>query len=250
MKKVAIMLLAGLAGLTSTSVYAESPLVQGDNGTTYPKINVKVEGACGEGICGEGYKINNTSYVPIRVVLESMGATVKWDEKSQTATVIRAQEPAEKKKEVDQAYISETTQLYEDFKVELELLTLLDQQFNLAYETYDKFNDTMRYDMISKGKIREHQKTVEEFTKRLTEYQGSYGNQNPDILKVMNVSSQINNIVTHYQLASDAFGKYISSKDMQQLKNFLMYRGFALDEVESAIADLNALKLILQEKDQ
>lgn len=242
MKRIIFVLLIGISCLTGSTASAEGQQQQAATGAPYPKVQVKIEGACDGGVCGEGYKINSTSYVPIRVVLESMGAKVEWDEKSQTATIIRPSESRSEKNEAYEAYVEDTLYLYEEIEKELENLTLLEYHFNLMHELYEEFNDKVRYEVISKDKLKNHQKAMENIEKKLQEYQEKYKNQNPDILELIKVTEEIDNIINLYQWAADTFEKYMTSNNVQFYKNSLLYRTYALDKIESVRNDLSELK--------
>jgi hypothetical protein len=238
--KIAFIGLIGVMG--SSVVYAQGTSSQKQDEVPYPKVYVKVEGACEDAVCGDGYLINSTSYVPLRVIIESMGAEVKWDGQSQTATIVRSPGTGSEEKTKADAYVSDTLQLLEMMENELDNLSLMEYQFQLMAELYDEFNDIMRYEVISKDKIWKHQNAMNDISKQLLEYQGKYKDQSSNVLKIVNLSDEINSIINHYKLAADMFQNYMATKNKDEYKRMLLYRTYAMDKIETVNLDLNKLR--------
>jgi N-acetylmuramoyl-L-alanine amidase len=56
-----------------------------------PKVQARVNVVYNERPAPDGYLIDNTTYVPLRFVMESVGAKVTWDQKSKTAFIERGE---------------------------------------------------------------------------------------------------------------------------------------------------------------
>src|SRR5690554_5013746 len=87
MKKLLMLVLVGVIIISGNQVWGQADA--NVDALQFPIVGVKVKDACNDELCGEGYNIHGTTYVPIRVVLESMGATVHWNNDPQTVEVVK-----------------------------------------------------------------------------------------------------------------------------------------------------------------
>jgi len=239
---LAMAILIVVSIFVSTIVYAQSTERTKDIEAPYPKVKVKVENACYNEVCGEGYLINNISYVPLRVILESMGAQVEWDSKTQTVTIVRPNEEKTKENEIIDEYVTDTFRFLEKIENELMDLGRLEQQFQLMIELYVEFNDKTRNDVLSKEKIWIHQATMNEIRNQFMEYQNKYKDRSENHIRIVKITDEINNIINNYKLAAETFQNYMNTKNKEDYKRVLLYRAYALDIIEKVSAEIYLLK--------
>src|SRR5690554_1895607 len=85
MKKVWMLCLILMVMLSGNQILGNSTSMKD---IEYPKVNVEIKNACDHKSCGEGYNIAGTTYVPLRLVMETMGATVEWDSAAKVVSII------------------------------------------------------------------------------------------------------------------------------------------------------------------
>lgn len=245
MKKVLVMLLIiSLFFIISSITYAEP--------NELPKIRLKVSGACNEEICGEGYKIDGTSYVPIRLVMESLGAEVNWDDQTQTVSVVKANQSREdqltddqlKEDETKAVYKKETEVLYLKIEKEIKQHEILAQYITLSQELSKQMNNTQWID-ITEAKLRERQVAYKEIAKKIEEYQLIHSKENTDIFTVIDFLKSLKDVNDLEGRAILAIRNYLKDKNDEQYKSFLLERKYTLDIIEKMSAQMFDMKITL-----
>lgn len=241
MKKTILIFGIILLVITASPIHGLGPA-----DVEYPTIQVKVHNACNDEVCGHGYNINGTSYVPIRLVAESMGAEVGWDDATKTV-FIKKEEPEKKAEDNpdEEVYRKDTARLFIAIEKEMEFLRSYERQIAIAYEIYTTTNDSSWVTALSSGKRKERETGNDELTKLIDEYYQAYKDTNPSMIEISNLKSQINESYQQYNLSIDFLNNYIKNGKNEDLKNHLLYRKFAQDTYEKIIEQFAELKIAL-----
>jgi len=235
MKKIcSISLLAVILIAAPLTVHAKSELNQ------YPVVKVKVNDACSDEACGEGYNVDGTTYVPLRLVLETMGATVIWNQEERSVQIVNEVEAAEKNL-LREEYLKEATIIYSDIEKEISGTLLLERQIEIAIELYDQTKEMQWIEQISKGKLIERKKAISDLAKRAILHQEKYEQNNTNVANLTIVIQHCEEILNYLGIAVQSFEKYIESNDSNDYKMYLLHRKLALDTIELAIEQLDKL---------
>lgn len=232
MKSKVIWITILLATILMTSASFGIEISHNSNETDLPMIHIKVKDACNNDVCGHGYKINGVSYIPVRMVMESMGAEVLWDQKTQTVQVIKKENNAELIQ--TQIPVNETRNLLKEADKQIELLKLIDEQLQLAYDIYKETNDT-QWILMNQTLIAERKKSINELSEKLMKHVEDYGNQVEQIELFFDLSDNLKNLITQYEFAGKSLENYAVRGQNEEYKNYLLYRRFALDLYEKHI---------------
>jgi len=234
MKKYLILLLAVM--ISCSGVYMVNALSIED---PYPKVGIKVKGACNEQDCGTGYKIAGTTYVPIRLVLEAMGATVEWNNEEQSVQVIQSSATvSDEDLSSKDIYQSKLSVIYSEVKKHLDRLLLLDHQITIAKELYESNNEIQWINQV-KGKITERENEIVKLTDIIIQHQRIYSVEK-ESTELTVVVKHLKEIIDYYEFSIEAFVKYNSSKQDNDYKNYLLHRKLAIDMIEQVLINVSA----------
>ncbi|GEM_PF-2628176 len=206
-------------------------------------VTVSVNNTCGEEGCPEGLNLGGTTYVPLRAVLETMGATVVWNENTRTVD-IRSKQQNESEQasdelnndvsdadEEERVFEQDTTKLLLDIQLLKDQLYAFDQQMQLAKEFYTELGDTAQIRILEGLRY----ERIESYRNILDQYL-SYEKQYPEnTTRTGEVYSSINvlkDVLDQYQLSVQSLDRYASDQDQEQLKLYLMSRKHAYDKLE------------------
>jgi len=234
-KFLIVLMLLSIAVIAPTETQAKPDSEQ------YPIVNVKVKGACNDQSCGEGFNINGTTYVPIRLVLETMGATVQWNQSEQSVQIMRSTVNTSLVNP-DQEYLSDSMLLYEDLDELIDRLLLLDRQIDIAVELYDQTKELQWWNQISKGKLPERKKTVAAQAEETIKYQKKYELQHSDVDSLTELIHHLEEIMSYMGLAAQSYEQYITTNNANDYKSYLVYRKLGLDSIELTKEQLGKLK--------
>ncbi|WP_027087186.1 stalk domain-containing protein [Cohnella panacarvi] len=241
MKKTSLVGMVLVVGLILSS--ASSALgkeVEDSTSGSFQTVNVKVDGACNNEVCGEGYKINGTSYVPIRLVMENMGATVEWDDETQTVSVIKEEAQLISENQTDNKKF-EILNL--NMERELDLLLNLNQQISLAYDYYKTLNDKQWINQIENVKITELKNNIQMLNMQVIDYQKSNDDDNKNVNDILEIIKSIKDIGDHYEIAIKTLQNYTVNNNDSDYRNFILYRKFALEIHEKALKQLTEYRV-------
>jgi len=201
-------------------------------------VSVKVKNACGDRECGVGYKIDGITYVPVRIVLENMGAEVVWNQDEQSVQIIsksRMIETNSEERTDKELYIA----LLDSIKHEVDMLMLLNKQLSNGIELYNISSETQWIKQISNGKLIERKNAVATLSGEIIDIQGNYESNAEESLRLIRHSKELNEIVAYYEFSLNSFLAFMESNKNEDYKNYLIYEKLALDIIENLIEDLN-----------
>ena len=212
----------------------------------FPIITVKAKNICPNDVCGEGYKIDGVSYVPIRIVTESMGATVGWDPDTQTVELAMNAPVAEKKNELEDMYKRDTKILLLELERELELIELLVQQMEAAYEMYEAKSDAQWLLSLSKGKIIERKMASAKLMDKVLEHRKV--NSGSKAIDLSILANHVIELTVKYESSLSSLESYVTRGQTADFDNYLRFKRLGLDHTEKAINELADKKIEWESK--
>ncbi|OUM93145.1 stalk domain-containing protein [Parageobacillus thermoglucosidasius] len=229
-KKIkAFFMIALLSTILTTPVgfgFSESPTILANHDQVqYPTVHVKVKGACGDDVCGHGYNINGISYVPVRMVMESLGAEVVWDHQTQTIQIIKKSDSEES--DAAGIFREKTEELLREADKQTELLKLLDEQLQIALEIYQETGD-VQWIAANQSLVAERKKTVDQLAEKILKHVEQYQDQVNDIKPFFELADNLKKLINQYEFAEKALENYSMKGQAAEFRNYLLYRRYAL----------------------
>lgn len=244
MKKILLILMLLLV-ISSSTIWASETK---DSLTTshplgmHPKVPIRINNECDVQHCTEGFNIEGTTYVPIRVVLETMGATLRWDEQSSSVWIqtngLKQTEVSKldsigegKQKHDKQLFEQDTEKIIQRIQLAQNILVLYDHQIELAKTYYDETNEGIRIQAIN-NKLAETRKEHEKLLRIFIEYKDKYTEYASETERVLSMINWLNEILEEYQVAVQILQNYMDNHSEQYMKLYLIRRMNALDRIE------------------
>lgn len=192
-------------------------------------VRIKVvDGGCEDEICGEGYNVSGTTYVPIRIVMEAMGADVKWDGTNNTVVIKKGQEE-------DPKHTMELENLYNQYKDEMNMLLIVERQLNLAHEAYEELNETDWIQQLRKGILIERKQAISVLTEKVIQFQKEHEGKDQQIEALTALTNNLNTIISYFELSAQSLERYAQSNQKGDYKNYILHRKLAVDLIASSM---------------
>lgn len=238
MKRKMIVSIMVIVLLAAVPVYAT-------NSQSFPLVDIFVEGACEGQSCGKGMVMNGTTYVPIRLVSESLGAAVVWNQQEQTVTVLNREKEAKGNNEDPQTvdpYHLEVLHLMEEIQYALEMNQVYLEQLSVAKELFD---ETGKKDMVSplqQDKIKRLTDLNQSLAEQYTAFNERHKNRQNENAKLFAVMAELNLLTSSLNSATLALDRHIHFSTQPELEIYIYEKKMALDRIESIISGLKKLK--------
>lgn len=189
-------------------------------------------------------KLDGTTLVPLRVVAENLGATVAWNEETQTATITKGTLPLPTNPKENEKQASPYIEMLASIQKHAQELLLMHERMHILYELYQVAPNYKRvkddWEQIVSKEV--PQKTADIITllssvEQLNNNEKAYTtDEYSDIqAKIMTYKDGVNK----YDLAADSFAKYQDKHETNDQRNMLlfMYDGFNI--ITKLEADIN-----------
>jgi len=231
-KIITIMLLLIFGGTIMTYAQSEKESI-----LDHPTVAISIEQACTN--CAAGYNVNGTTYVPLRFVLEQMGAKVNWDQANKAVVIVTNKEEDKEsanqaKHDMEQLLLD----LHQRIHHEAEFYFMMDSQISVAAEMYKEFNETYWIAQLKQVSIAERKEALKKLNEAIAEIQ-KIPNPAVDLGKLTVYSQKLNEILANQEFAVASLDNYTKSNRTEDYKNYLLHRKFALDLIEDLKASIN-----------
>jgi Copper amine oxidase N-terminal domain. len=204
-----------------------------------PVANIKVEGSCNGQICGKGYNIDGTVYVPIRLVSEAMGASVAWDDANKTVLISGNREKKDNGRSLQE---KDTMVITERIKDELYQLGLLEQQLSVIGDSVKELNDAQWIRQFSAEGLTERKNSALELSEAIAEFQGKHRGAETTAFQLTSVMKKMNDIVTYLELSSKSLEQFNLTSKNDDYRIYLLYRKLALDILMKATDEIREIQ--------
>lgn len=219
--------------------------VSATNTVQYPTTDIYIQGECEGQACGYGYIINGTTFVPIRMVSESMGAIVAWNHEERTVSIRQVDNIASEQSEQlnndekTDAYDLERDGLISDIKLALELNRIYLDQLGIAKELYDETGKIAMIQQLQHDKMPTLKKTNQTLAEEFAEFNDRYKNRNTENHQILKLIDHLAQLTSSLDTATMALDRYTNHSSHPEMEVYIYEKKNALDKVEIIIREVS-----------
>jgi hypothetical protein len=198
------------------------------------EVGIFIDESCTDAPCGHGYVVEGTTYVPIRLIMESLGASVKWDSATRTVHVAQNKTNNEKEPQTPDPLLT----FLDTLEFEIGQMLIVDQQLDAAKELYEELSDNSFLLDFTLNKITDKRKRFDGLLKTHTELETDQLTKT----HLMDRISAYKQIIDHLDNAAQAYDRYISFNRNIDFYSYSSNRKQALELMDSALRDIREMK--------
>lgn len=207
--------------------------------------------------CTEGFLWKDSVYVPVRFVMESLGAQIGWNAMSKSVHIeLETTFPQTSVKEPDEE-TKRSSEVTDWINTEVVLLkaeaavaqlTTFDGLLDLAYDMYDTAGDVNWIQQVSSGKAKELKNEMSKLNQEILDYHEHNAKVHEQPQRYMQLAKKLLDAASFYEMSSQALLRYVDNNSNSEKKTFLLYRFFALEQIDSITKDLLELQIELEQQ--
>ncbi|GIQ70892.1 hypothetical protein DUZ99_13315 [Xylanibacillus composti] len=247
------LLILGGAVLIGTSPFV--PQSYGNTVSDLNKVQVMLGENCDGNQCSEGYLLADTVYVPIRFVMESIGAQIDWDasnkivhiESTTDQTNPTPEPPASNTNPTNEDVWHDTKIIHLKSEAAVEQLINFNNLLAAAYELYEATGEVNWVQQVSTGKVKELKNEMNRLNQEILAYHEANADKHEHPLEYTQLAKKIVDAASYYEMSAQALQRYVGNNNNSDKKAYLLYRFFALEQMSDISKQLLKIQLELEE---